>query len=130
MTFFLQLVIAGISQGMIYALIAVGFVIILKCSAAFNIAQGHFVMLGGYLGFTFLVTYNWPIWLSIILAIIIAVAMGLVIERLAIRPLLGQPVLAVVMMTVPWPMLSAVPPPCSGAVISNQHIPECCREFP
>ena len=100
MTFFLQLVIAGISLGMIYALIALGFVIILKCSAAFNIAQGHFVMLGGYLGFTFLVTYHWPIWLSIILAIAIAVVMGLIIERLALRPLLGQPVLAVVMMTV------------------------------
>ncbi|HEX7474801.1 MAG TPA: branched-chain amino acid ABC transporter permease [Dehalococcoidales bacterium] len=100
MTFFVQLVVAGISLGMIYALIALGFVIILKCSAAFNIAQGHFVMLGGYLGFTFLVQYHWPLWLSIILAVAIAVVMGLTIERLALRPLLGQPVLAVVMMTV------------------------------
>jgi branched-chain amino acid transport system permease protein len=100
MTFFLQLVIAGISLGMIYALIAVGFVIILKCSSAFNIAQGHFVMLGGYLGFTFLVTYQWPIWISILLAIAIAVCMGLVIERLALRPLLGQSALAIVMMTI------------------------------
>ncbi len=100
MTFFLNLMLAGISLGMIYALIALGFVIILKCSGAFNIAQGYFVMLGGYLGYTFLVTYQWPIWISIIAAIAIAVLMGLVIERLALRPLLGQPVLAVVMMTL------------------------------
>jgi branched-chain amino acid transport system permease protein len=100
MTFFLQLVVAGISLGMIYALIALGFVIILKCSAAFNIAQGHFVMLGGYLGYTFLVNFQWPIWISIILAIGIAVVMGLLIERLALRPLLGQSSLSIVMMTI------------------------------
>jgi branched-chain amino acid transport system permease protein len=100
MTFFLQLVITGLSLGMVYALIAIGFVIILKCSNAFNIAQGHFVMLGGYLGYTFLVAFHLPIWLSIIAAIAVAIVMGLIIERLALRPLLGQPVLAVVMMTI------------------------------
>jgi branched-chain amino acid transport system permease protein len=100
MNFLLQLLITGLSLGMIYALIAIGFVIILKCSNAFNIAQGHFVMLGGYLGYTLLVTFHLPVWLSIVLAIGIAVVMGLVIERLALRPLIGQPVLAVVMMTI------------------------------
>ena len=100
MTFALQLGITGLSLGMVYALIAIGFVIILKCSNAFNIAQGHFVMLGGYLGFTFLVTLHLPVWASIILAIVVAIIMGLIIERLALRPLIGQPVLAVVMMTI------------------------------
>ena len=60
MTFFLQLVVTGLAQGMVYALIAIGFVIILKCSEVFNIAQGHFVLIGGYLGFTFLVTFGLP----------------------------------------------------------------------
>ena len=64
MTFFLQLVVTGFALGMVYALIAIGFVIILKCSNAFNIAQGHFVMIGGYLGYTFLVTFGLPIWAS------------------------------------------------------------------
>jgi branched-chain amino acid transport system permease protein len=100
MTFFLQLGISGISLGMVYALVAIGFVIILKCSNAFNIAQGHFVMLGGYLGFTLLVTLHLPVWAAVVVAIIVAVIMGLVIERLALRPLIGQPVLAVVMMTI------------------------------
>jgi branched-chain amino acid transport system permease protein len=100
MTFLLQLVITGFALGMVYALIAIGFVIILKCSEAFNIAQGHFVMIGGYLGYTFLVTFGLPIWASLLLAIVTAIIMGLVIERLTLRPLVGQPVLAVVMMTI------------------------------
>jgi len=100
MTFLLQLVITGFALGMVYALIAIGFVIILKCSEAFNIAQGHFVMIGGYLGYTFLVTFGLPIWASLLLAIGTAIIMGLVIERLTLRPLVGQPVLAVVMMTI------------------------------
>ncbi len=100
MTFFLQLVITGFALGMVYALIAIGFVIILKCSEAFNIAQGHFVMIGGYLGYTFLVTFKLPIWASLVGAIVVAIIIGLLIERLALRPLVGQPVLAVVMMTI------------------------------
>ncbi|MCJ7426520.1 MAG: branched-chain amino acid ABC transporter permease [Dehalococcoidales bacterium] len=100
MTFFLQLIVSGFSLGMVYALIAIGFVIILKCSKAFNIAQGHFVMIGGYLGFTFLVTFHLPVWASLLAAIAVAIVMGLLIERLTLRPLIGQPVLAVIMMTI------------------------------
>jgi branched-chain amino acid transport system permease protein len=100
MTFFLQLTVTGLALGMVYALIAIGFVIILKCSNAFNIAQGHFVMIGGYLGYTFLVTFGLPIWATLVLAVVTATLMGLLIERLALRPLLGQPELAVIMMTI------------------------------
>jgi branched-chain amino acid transport system permease protein len=100
MTFFLQLVITGLTLGMTYALIAIGFVIIFKCSKAFNIAQGHFVMLGGYLAYTILVVAHFPVWAGIIVVILVGAAMGLVVERLALRPLLGQPVLSVIMMTI------------------------------
>src|SRR5512139_3605587 len=100
MTFFLQLFVTGFSLGMMYALIAIGFVVIFKCSRAFNIAQGQIVMLGGYLGYTFLVLLHMPVWAAIVAAVAVAVVMGLVIERLALRPLLGQPPLAIVMMTI------------------------------
>jgi branched-chain amino acid transport system permease protein len=100
MNFFLQLVVTGLAQGMVYALIAIGFVIILKCSDVFNIAQGHFVLIGGYLGYTFLVPLGLPIWATLLFSIATAVIMGLLIERLMLRPLVGQPVLAVVMMTI------------------------------
>ena len=100
MTFFLQLAVTGFALGMVYALVAIGFVIILKCSNAFNLAQGHFVMIGGYLGYTFLVTFHLPIWSTLILAIGVAIIMGLLIERLTLRPLMGQSDLAVIMMTI------------------------------
>lgn len=100
MTFLLQLLVTGFALGMVYALVAIGFVIILKCSNAFNIAQGHFVLIGGYLGYTFLVTFGLPVWLSILCAVAVAIVLGLLIERLALRPLIGQPELAVIMMTI------------------------------
>ncbi|MCJ7605443.1 MAG: branched-chain amino acid ABC transporter permease, partial [Dehalococcoidales bacterium] len=100
MTFFLQLVITGFALGMVYALIAIGFVIILKCSKAFNIAQGQFVMIGGYLGYTFLVTFNFPVWAALLAAIGCAILMGIVVERLFLRPLVGHSVLAIIMMTI------------------------------
>ncbi len=100
MTFFLQLVINGFALGMVYALIAIGFVIILKCSKAFNIAQGHFVMLGGYVSYTLLVTLQLPVWATLLVAIVMAVIMGLLIERLTLRPMIGKPVLALIMMTI------------------------------
>ena len=100
MTFFLQLAVTGVAQGMVYALIAIGFVIILKCSEVFNIAQGHFVLIGGYLAYTFLVPCHLPIWAALGAAIGTAIIMGLLIERLILRPLLGAPVLAVIMATI------------------------------
>jgi branched-chain amino acid transport system permease protein len=100
MTFFLQLVVTGFALGMIYALIAIGFVIILKCSEVFNIAQGHFVLIGGYLGYTFLVPLGLPVWAALGMAIATAIIMGLAIERFTLRPLVGQPVLAIIMVTI------------------------------
>jgi branched-chain amino acid transport system permease protein len=100
MNFFLQLVVTGFSLGMVYALISIGFVIILKCSKAFNIAQGHFVLIGGYLAYTFLVSFHLPIWAALLLAMIVASMMGMVIERVALRPLMGQSDLTIIMVTI------------------------------
>lgn len=100
MAFFLQLVVTGFAQGMIYALVSLGFVIVLKCSKAFNVAQGQFVMIGGYLGYTFLGMLRLPVWISLILAMIVAIIMSLIVERLIIRPMIGKPVLAIIMVTM------------------------------
>ena len=100
MTFLLQLLVTGFALGMVYALVAIGFVIILKCSNAFNIAQGHFVLIGGYVGYTFLVTFGLSVWVSLLFSILVAIILGLLIERLALRPLVGQPELAIIMMTI------------------------------
>jgi branched-chain amino acid transport system permease protein len=57
-------------------------------------------LIGGYLGYTFLVTFHLPIWATLTLAVVAAILMGLLIERLTLRPLVGQPELAVIMMTI------------------------------
>lgn len=100
MTFFLQLIATGFAQGIIYALIAIGFVIIFKCSEVFNLAQGHFVLIGGYLGYTFLVLFGLPIWAALGMAVATSIVMGFLIERIVLRPLMGQPILAVIMVTI------------------------------
>jgi len=100
MSFLLQLVVTGLALGMVYALIAIGFVVILKCSSAFNIAQGHFVLVGGYFGYTFLVLFHLPIWIALVFSVAGGAMLGLVIERLTIRPLLGKSDLSVIMMTI------------------------------
>jgi len=100
MAFLLQLLVTGFAQGMVYALIALGFVIVLKCSKAFNVAQGQFVMIGGYLGYTLLGLFHLPVWLSLIIAIALAIVMGLIVERLFLRPMVGKPVLAIIMVTM------------------------------
>jgi branched-chain amino acid transport system permease protein len=100
MTFLLQLVVTGLALGMVYALIAIGFVVILKCSSAFNIAQGHFVLVGGYFGYTFLVLFHLPIWVALLFSVAGGAILGLIIERLTIRPLLGKSDLSVIMMTI------------------------------
>ncbi|MFQ6013903.1 MAG: branched-chain amino acid ABC transporter permease [Anaerolineae bacterium] len=97
---FPQFFVTGILTGGVYALVALGLVLIYKSSQVFNFAQGTLLMFGAFVCWHFLVPLGWPLWLSLIAAIIVAVLMGLLIERLALRPLIGQPILATIMMTL------------------------------
>ena len=100
MTFFLGLLVTGLCLGFIYALIALGFVIVFKCSRVFNIAQGAFVLVGAYLGWWLLKEWRFSVWLCFVVAIAIAAIIGFLIERLVVRRLVGQPLLAAIMMTI------------------------------
>jgi len=100
MTFFLGLLFTGLCLGFIYALIALGFVIVFKCSRVFNIAQGAFVLVGAYLGWWLLKEWRIPVGLCFLIAIAIAAMIGFLIERLVVRRLVGQPLLATIMMTI------------------------------
>ncbi len=83
-----------------YALIALGIVLIMKSSAVFNFAQGDFVMLGGYLGWTFAISMGIPPIPSLIGALVVMGLLGFAIQRATIRPLIGQPLIASVIMTL------------------------------
>lgn len=102
-----QQVATGVLNGGIIALIALGIVLIFKSSEVFNFAQGQLVMLGAYLTWWFAggaengaPIFNLPLWAAVILAIIAMAFIGLLIERLALRPMTGQPLLSIVLMTL------------------------------
>jgi len=100
MTFFFGLLFTGLCLGFIYALIALGFVIVFKCSRVFNIAQGAFVLVGAYLGWWLLKEWRMSVWLCFLITIAVAAVIGFLIERLVVRRLVGQPLLAAIMMTI------------------------------
>jgi branched-chain amino acid transport system permease protein len=90
----------GALTGLLFALIAMGFVIIYRSARVFNFAQGEIVILGAFLFWTFSQYLELPIWLSLILAFCSSVFLGLVIERVILRPLVGEELFALVMVTI------------------------------
>src|SRR5919205_85685 len=98
--FTLVLLTNGIMIGMMYALIALGFVLIYKATDAINFAQGEFVMFAGFLAAASAEIVGAPFWLSSLIAIGGMVALGFGLERVVLRPLIGRPVIAVVMATI------------------------------
>jgi len=97
---FLQLVISGISQGCIYGLIALGFVLIYKATETVSFAQGDLMMLGAFGGLASMTLLGFPFWAAVLCAIAAMALFGAVLERLVIRPILGQPAFSIVMLTI------------------------------
>lgn len=97
---FLQLVIGGISQGCIYGLIALGFVLIYKATETVSFAQGELMMLGAFGGLAVMTFLNFPFWLAVLCAIAAMALFGVLLERVVIRPILGQPAFSIVMLTI------------------------------
>jgi len=100
MDVFLQLTVSGLSTGMIYALAAAGFVVIYKASDVINFAQGDFLLFGTYLIFFAIVQTGLPWSLGILVTVLLAVAVALAIERLVLRPLIGEPIISMIMVTI------------------------------
>src|SRR5262249_16465920 len=98
--FFLELLVAGLLAGMMYALVALGFVLIYKASQAINFAQGEFVMFGGFLVAVSMRVYGLSLLASIALGFAVMIVLGLVLEWVVLRPLLGRPVIAIIMATI------------------------------
>jgi branched-chain amino acid transport system permease protein len=97
---FLQLVISGISQGCIYGLIALGFVLIYKATETVSFAQGEMMMLGAFAGLALMTALNFPFWITIPAVMLAMAIFGVLLERVVIRPILGQPAFSIVMLTI------------------------------
>jgi branched-chain amino acid transport system permease protein len=96
----IQLLVSGISQGCIYGLIALGFVLIYKATETVNFAQGELMMLGAFAGLGGTVYLGLPFWVAFAGAVAVTALLGVLTERLVLRPILGQPAFAIVMVTL------------------------------
>jgi len=99
MELFLMTLTTGIMVGGIYALVALGWVLIYKCSGVLNLAMGELTLIGAYVTMTFY-TMGVPFILSIVCTLIIGIFLGIFVERIFLDRLIGEPILAVIMVTV------------------------------
>jgi branched-chain amino acid transport system permease protein len=94
------MVVSGVAQGCIYGLIALGFVLIYKATETVSFAQGELMMLGAFCALAAMAFMGFPFWLAVLSAIVAMAAFGVLLERIVIRPILGQPAFSIVMLTI------------------------------
>jgi branched-chain amino acid transport system permease protein len=97
---FLQLTITGLTVGMVYALVALGFTLIWKSSGVANLALGQMVLISSWFAYSMLVQVGAPLWLGILAVIVFALALGWLLERFVLRPLIAQPILSLITVTL------------------------------
>ncbi len=97
---FFQLLIIGLSQGCVYGLIAMGFVMIYKATEMVNFAQGDIMMLGSFMAFTLIVSLGLNFWLSLLLAMILMAIFGFLVDAVVVRRIIGQPQFSIVILTI------------------------------
>ncbi len=98
--FFMQIFLSGLSMGSIYALIALGFVLIYKSTSILNLAQGEFLMVGAYICLSMTLDFGLNFVAAFMLTMVFSIILGLAVERLALRPLIGEPIISVIMVTL------------------------------
>lgn len=100
MEFLGKIVIAGLMNGAIYGLVAIGFVLVYKSSSVLNFSQGYMLLLGAYIFWFFKGSLRLDVFPSLVLAIPLGFFMGTLIERITLRPLIGQPLISLITVTI------------------------------
>src|SRR4030042_2199337 len=98
--YLLQLVISGLVIGSIYSAVALGFTIIYKATRVVNFAQGELLMVGAYVCYAFVVQVGVPFWAALLLTVMFAMVLAFFIERLILRPMIGEPIISIIMVTI------------------------------
>jgi branched-chain amino acid transport system permease protein len=98
--FLLQLVLNGVVTGSIYSLVGLGFVVIYKSTSVLNFAQGEFLMLGAYVCLSLAVQYQLPFALAFLITLVFSAVLGILTERVVLRPMIGEPVISLIMVTL------------------------------
>ena len=105
MSTFLNLLAYGLADGAILALAALGFVLIYKATGVINFAQGEFLLIGAYLMYTAWVVMGLPMVVSVLVGIVAATVVGVLVERLILRPMVGEDPISIIMVTIGLAML-------------------------
>jgi branched-chain amino acid transport system permease protein len=100
MSFFFEVLIGGLLSGIMYALVAIGFVLIYKASGVFNFAQGAMVFFAALTCVGMVDKFGVPMWLAIPLTMVVMIVLGLAIEKVVLRPLVNQPEITLFMATI------------------------------
>ncbi len=100
MSFFFEVLIGGLLSGIMYALVAIGFVLIYKASGVFNFAQGAMVFFAALTCVGMIDKFGISLWLAIPITMVVMIALGLAIERVVLRPLVNQPEITLFMATI------------------------------
>ena len=100
MSYFFQLVVSGIVVGSIYALAALGFVLIYKSSKVLNIAHGQIIAAGAFIAYALTGWVGIPIYISFLLSMVITFFLAMSVERIFLRRLIGEPIISVIMVTI------------------------------
>ena len=100
MNYLIALVAAGLATGAIYGLVAIGFAVVYKATRVINFAQGEMMMLNAYLAYSIAIHTGAGFWALVPVLLVASVVVGLVIEHLLIRPMIGEPPISIVMLTV------------------------------
>ena len=97
---FFQLVLSGIIVGSIYGLVALGFVLIYKATDVVNFAQGELMMLGAYVCYYLITSHHIPFIPAFLITLLFSALLGILTEILILRPMVGEPIFSVIMITV------------------------------
>jgi len=97
---FLQFLLSGIAVGSIYALAALGFVLIYKSSRVINFAHGQFIAIGAFAAYALATWAKLPFWLAALLAILATAFLGFAVEKIFLKRMVGQPIISVIMVTI------------------------------
>ena len=100
MEIFIQITVSALGIGLLYSIVAIGFVIIFRATGVLNFAQGDLMILGAYFFYTCNALMHLSAIISFIITLIVCFLFGLIIERIMLRPMLGEPVVSIVMITI------------------------------
>jgi len=96
----LEHLVIGLAVGAVYAILALGFVLVYKATGIFNLAQGSLMAIGAYICYVYSVMIGLPFWIAVVLTLISGFLLGLIIEFLFLRRMIGQSLLSILMVTI------------------------------